>query len=383
MKIKGEKLKIARILAGYTATELAEKIGITKQSLSQYESGIEPRLDVYMKLLQILNCKNEFLRIPFSNDLYIKNTFFRANAAAKANERNNQQIKTEIVSRLYSFLLEYLDLPKLNLPLLDETLSIEEKAMALREFWGLKNRPIKNMVGLLESNGIIVSSFNSSSGILQYKIDAYTQQYIDKSISENDLFCVIVENNIDSCARKNFSLAHELGHIVLHNNDDYSSLSKTEQNQLENEANLFASAFLLPREQFKIDAEGAHNLNNFVDLKKKWFVSMGAMMIRAKQLGIITNETYLKLIKNYSYHNFKSGEPLDNEIPIVKPSVFKVGLELLFENGLTLDDFQNQLVNKGLSLSLNTIEDLLCLGTGFFDKYRQEDDGVVIQFKKS
>ncbi len=378
MKIIGEKLKTARILAGYTLSELADVLGITKQALSQYENNdTEPKFDIYLKLLKTLQCKNEFLTTPYTFSFETQNTFFRASAAADAIEKRNQEVKTDLVLYLYEFLCEYLELPKLNLPDLDNDLSIEEKSNQLRNYWKISNKPIKNIINVLEHNGIIVSSFNPLYGRLNYKIDGYTQQV---RIKNNKLFCVIVEDYKESWARKNFSLAHELGHIILHNSYNYSELSKSEQNQLENEANLFASAFLLPKDEFIEDMKSVRSLNDFVRLKQKWFVSIGAMLIRAKQLGIITNDEYLKYIKNYSYHRYRKNEPLDNVIQIYKPSLFKFSLEMLFENGYTVEELEQDLSERGLGLPLNQIEELLCLDEGFFDKYNNKRP--IIRFKK-
>ena len=370
MKIIGEKLKTARILAGYTLSELADILGTTKQALSQYENNdTEPKFDIYLKLLKTLQCKNEFLTTPYKFSFETQNTFFRASAAADAIEKRNQEVKTDLVLYLYEFLCEYLELPKLNLPDLDNDLSIEEKANQLRNYWKIYNKPIKNIINVLEHNGIVVSSFNPLYGRLNYKIDGYTQQV---RIKNNRLFCVIVEDYKESWVRKNFSLAHELGHIILHNSYNYSELSKSEQNQLENEANLFASAFLLPKDEFIEDMKSVRSLNDFVRLKQKWFVSIGAMLIRAKQLGIITNDEYLRYIKNYSYHRYRKNEPLDNVIQIYKPSLFKFSLEMLFENGYTVEEFEQDLSERGLGLPLNQIEELLCLDEGFFDKYNNK-----------
>lgn len=382
MKILGEKLKTARILAGYSLTELAEELGITKQSLSQYENGVEPRADIYLKIIKILNCQNDFLITPLIKNTKIKNSFFRATAAADAIERKNQEIKANLVVNIYRVLLDYLELPKLNLPVFNESDSIEDKAYKLRNYWGIGSKPIKNMIELLEENGIIVSSF-SSGGRLSYKIDGYTQQLSSLDNSDENTFCVIVENNKESWARKNFSLAHELGHIVLHSSENYLELSKPEQNQLENEANIFASSFLLPKESFVKDVTSVRSIQDLIPLKSKWFVSIGAMMIRAKQLHVFTEETYLRFIKNYSYHRYKQKEPLDDQIPILKPALFQSCIEILFENGVSLEQFQSDLSYSGIGLDLKYIENLLSLEDGFFDKYKETSKNVIIKFKNN
>ena len=301
MKISGEKLRIARHLAGYSTTDLAKLLGVSKQSLSQYESGTEIKPDIYFKLINILNCDKSFLENPIINEFEIKNTFFRATASANASERNYQQTKTTLVCQIYYYLSNYFDFPQLNLPLFPEEATIEEKAMILRNHWGLGSNPIRNMIKHLENNGIIVSTFNSSNSEESEKIDGYTQQFkLKKEQNDSYQYCIIVENDKRSLFRKTFSLAHELGHVVLHGNDDYMEKTKTEQTQVEKQANEFAAAFLLPRDEFVKDVKGIRTLDDFIKLKSKWFVSIGAMMLRARDLHCITSEDYLKLIKNYS-----------------------------------------------------------------------------------
>lgn len=382
MKINGEKLRIARHLSGYSITDLAKILGISKQSLSQYENGTEIKPDIYFKLLNILKCDKEFLEVPFKNEVNINNTFFRASASANATEKKCQETKTTILAQIYILLLNHLNLPKLNLPHLDKSLSIEEKANYLRKFWGLNDKPIQNMIKCLENNGIIVSTFNSSDNESSNKIDGYTQQF--SSIIEgkiNKLYCVIVENDKRSLARKNFSLAHELGHIILHSDDYYMEKTKTEQTIIEKQANDFAAAFLLPKQSYYNDAKYINNLDNFIKLKQKWYVSIGAMMMRSRDLGCINNQEYLRLIKNYSYRRYKKEEPLDDIFITYKPQLFKQSFDLLFRNGYTIEKLKEELIENGLSLSLEQLEDILGLEEGFFNRYDVENDVITINIK--
>lgn len=382
MKLNGEKLRIARHLAGYSTTDLAKELGVSKQSLSQYENGAELKPEVYFKILTILNCEKDFLEIPLKDQLIIKNTFFRASANANAAERRYQETKTTILGQLYAFLSKYLNFPKLNLPSFDESMTIEDKALELRRFWNLGDKPILNMIKCLENNGIIVSTFNSSNTEEKNKIDGYTQQFTVVNNNELvNLFCVVVENDKRSLSRKNFSLAHELGHIILHRHDDYMEKTKLEQAVIEKEANDFAAAFLMPRDRFLEDLKYVRNLDSFVNLKHKWYVSIGAMMIRAKELKHITEQEYLRLIKNYSYRQYRLQEPLDDVFTTYRPQLFKQSFELLFKNGYSLEKFKNELIESGLAISLEQIEDILGIEPGFFQKYDTETDRIVINFK--
>ena len=383
MKINGEKLRIARHLAGYSTTDLAKELGVSKQSLSQYENGMDIKPDIYFKILKILNCEKDFLEIPLNDELKIKNTFFRATAKANAVDRKYQETKTTLVGQFYDFFSRYINFPKFNLPDLSNYSSIEEKAFELRKYWGLGDKPIKNMIRCLESNGIIVSTFSIPNKDNENKIDGYTQQFIIKNNNEfSDLYCVIVENDKRSLARKNFSLAHELGHIILHSNDDYMEKTKVEQTQIEKQANEFAAAFLLPKQSFYKDAKYAKQLNDFIDLKYKWYVSIGAMMLRARELHCINEQEYLRLIKNYSSRHYKKQEPLDDMFSTYKPILFKQTLEIMFNNGFTIEELKKELKDFGLSMPLEQIEEILGLDYGFFSKYDSDQDSIVINLKE-
>ena len=104
-------------------------------------------------------------------------------------------------------------------------------------------------------------------------------------------------------------------------------------------------------------------------------------MIRAKELGFLTEQEYLKLIKNYSYRRYRLQEPLDDVFATYKPQLFKQSFELLFKNGYSIEKFKEELRESGLSMSINQIENILGLDNGFFNKYDTESDRIVINFK--
>ena len=113
------------------------------------------------------------------------------------------------------------------------------------------------MVNLLENKGIIVSTLN----INNKKIDAFTQVH---EINNKEKYCVVLSNDKQSVARRNFDAAHELGHIILHKHiEKLEELSSEEQRNLEEQANFFAAAFLLPKNVF---------FNDLKDLKAVKFV---------------------------------------------------------------------------------------------------------------
>ena len=104
----------------------------------------------------------------------------------------------------------------------------------MREFWGLGNAPINNLLRTVERNGILVSFFDSSSDT--NKIDAFTN-YL------NGIWIIGLSKNTNSVSRLNFSIAHELGHILLHKDimENNIEVDRNKFNDIEDEANDFAS----------------------------------------------------------------------------------------------------------------------------------------------
>lgn len=357
MVFNGQRLKIARIYRNMSITELAEKIGVKKQSISQFENGISrPKPDTEFSIMTILNFPRDF----FYQETYaldVNNTFFRALSSASALDKKTQEYKAQMVVQIYNFLCEYLELPRLNIPSFDyEKSTIEEIALALRNHWHIGEMPIPNMINLLENNGIIVSAFDVDSD----KIDAFTQVHSFGSMSQ---YCIVVGNNKTSAVRRNFDMAHELGHIVLHSGvENLDELNSEQLRTMEDEANQFAAAFLLPRNAFYEELKFPNELLEYIELKKKWNVSISAMLIRAKSLGRISTKDYQSLMKSMSYRKWRILEPLDDTLKLSVPTLFSSALEVLFEsNIMTPKTFIAKLAQYGLSMKAEELEKLLAL----------------------
>ena len=361
----GNKLKEARIYRGMSMGELADEIKITRQAVAQFENennSISPSLDVIFKLAAILKFPVHYFYERNSYDIEVGNTYFRALLSANKKDRMMEEKKTEIVASLYRFLSEYLDFPQLNIIKSDynekgyDYKEIESIAMSLREKWNLEEKPVVDIVNVMERNGIIMSSFKTD----KKNIDAFSQlvKYDDK-----DYYCVILGNDKNSATRRQFNAAHELGHIVLHDwNCDLEELSKEEFRKREDEANYFAAAFLLPRNEFLKDLLYEKDLNFYIELKKKWRVSISAMIVRAYQLNILTVNQYQYLMRKISQLKWRNNEPLDDTLELEEPTLFKKAIRIILDNGiLSKSELMQELSKRGLGLNREEIEDLLCL----------------------
>ncbi|MGN7300331.1 helix-turn-helix domain-containing protein [Ferdinandcohnia sp. SAFN-114] len=366
-----KRLKEARMSRGMTITELAEKVGVTKQAISQYELGqSSPKAETLMYLVNTL----DFPKVYFygqDEEEATGNTFFRASSRTSQKLKEMQRIRVKWVAKIHSYLEQFIDFPKLNLP--DTTrfednewdiLTIEELAILTRNYWGLGDKPISNMVNLLEKNGIVVTALEINDN----KIDAFCQTREKRTI-------IILGDDKKSAARRNFDCAHELGHLLMHHHiiDDQEQLSREEFKRMEAQADRFASAFLLPKEAF-IKMVVSPKLEHFRDLKKYWKVSMAAMIRRCYDLGYISENQYTYLNKQMAFRKMKKKEPLDDVLKVPSPTLLSRAIELILEHGLKTEE---QLIID-LQLSQKDIEMLSTLKPGRLNpKVRNINDQVV------
>lgn len=193
---------------------------------------------------------------------------------------------------------------------------IERLAGQLRESWGIGQQPIKNLTRLAECFGICICHANFGNE----KQDAV-------SCVRNKVPYVLLNSQVQSSSRNRFNVAHELGHILLHSNITQDEFDNEDVfNELEEQAHYFASALLLPEVAFTNDF-WAPTLKCLEGLKKKWNVSIQAMMRRALELNLMTTAQFGYLNIGISKKGWRIQEPLDDVTPIEQPRLFGQSLE--------------------------------------------------------
>lgn len=210
-------------------------------------------------------------------------TYFRSLLTTNKKYRIEQEDKIKFIAVIFNMMNEYLDFKSLNLPQIPRNTTPQKAAEMLREHWKIGNKPIDDIVYLVESNGLIVTDFATSTG----DVDAFSHRIV---CGEKETYLIGYSQNKKTAARIHFDIAHELGHILLHNwNEDLENIDKEDFKDIEQEAHSFASAFLLPEKEFSEDVRPyATNLAYYAELKKRWKVSIAAMIRRSKDLGIIS-----------------------------------------------------------------------------------------------
>lgn len=355
-----ERIKEARIARGFTQVELADVIGVTRQAICQYESGSNhPKPEILNNIVEKLDFPYNYFYKPINYHITTP-IFFRSYKTADRKDR--EMLKSRIVwmAEIYSYLKQFLNFANVNVYREEKERytqdEIEEIAFKVRKSWGLGQGPISNVVLLLENNGFLLSRISLG----KRKVDACS--LINTSDYEfRPMICLTGDKS--SAVRSRFDAAHELGHIVLHSwvDDEYLSI-KENQDRIEQEAHTFAGAFLLPFVTFSKEAYSISNLDLFINLKRRWRVSIAAMVKRCFDTGIITKSQYEYLQRQISSRRYRDNEPLDDELPDEQPKVFQKAMEMLIENRVQSGDE----IREEIRLPLEEIEMLCGLGSSTF-----------------
>ncbi|MGD6845197.1 helix-turn-helix domain-containing protein [Bacillus infantis] len=380
-QFNGQRVREGRIFRGMTITELAEMLGVSKQMVSKYENNKAiPTFEALFNLTRILQFPKEYF---YEESVEVKtgNTYFRSLLTTGKKEREMQYDRVKYLTIIRSLLEEYVDFPELDLPEFDESKldDIEYIASKVREHWGISEEPIKNVVYLLETKGFVLSSINLG----KKTIDAFGSHH---EVNGKQYYSIILGNDKNSFFRRQFDLSHELGHKVLH--DPYlnlDDLSKEEFKQIEQEANDFAAAFLLPKESFLKDVSiHPTDLSYYKLLKRKWGVSIGAMVMRAYKLGAISQSSYQYMQRSISQQGWRKLEPLDDIKDVQEPEAMKQAVELLIENDYATGEeiIQKLSQHYGLSLFRNEVEELLGLDPGYLITEEPKNTDNIVSLKQ-
>lgn len=329
------RIRQARTSRRMSISDLSEMLEVSKQLVSQYETGkTSPSMGKLNEISKILKYPVSFFYKPIpKNDSASSIVFFRSNKTAKVKSKNAAKEKMEIFCEIVSYLENYVNLPETNLPKMEYEnedlmpLSVEEienYAMGLRKAWGLGVGPIDNLMVEVQKNGIHVSKISLNLE----KIDAF-------SVWMNNKSYIFLNDDKNTNARIRFDIAHELGHLLMHadyyTNEDFEK-SPIKQ-KLELEANMFAGAFLMPGQTFEKDVFSS-SIDHFIQLKCKWKASIGSMIYRCEELGILS-ENQIKYLKDQmKKRSYWRREPLDNEMPVEKPFMCKQAIQLLLDNNI-------------------------------------------------
>lgn len=369
-----ERLREARRARGLTVSELADKVGVSRQSISKYEIGaFEPSDSVLMEISSQLDMPILFFYKPLDIPPNRGTTYFRSLKSNAARAKDVLFSRGNWAVQIANTLTEDIVFPEVDLPNLIDPYAtaeryslddIEDIATYLREYWDLGSLPIKNMARLLESHGIIIVTINTG----------FSETDACSSIINGRPF-IFLDTQKECAVRTRFNLAHELGHLLLHGNISQTDIEdKKTLDRIEREANQFASCFLLPRLSFLMDIHST-SLLAFLPLKQKWKVSIQAMVYRCRDLEVFTENQMIYIQKQISARRWRKNEPYDDEWPCETASILPTAIKMLIERGdYTKDEFLSL-----FRLPPRDVEELCSLPTGFFSA-RVDDNTILVDF---
>lgn len=331
-RVVPERITEARQALCMTMADLGRAVGVTRQAISYYETGAKQPEAVILAQL------GKELRQPiayFTSERPVGHgqpgaVFFRSFASKTKALNKKCEIFRDWLDQIANYIGGMIKFPRPSVPLVTPRCDdgrytheeLDEIATRCRRDWGLGDGPIANMILLMESKGIIVARADFEAEAL----DAFScwigaQPFVFLSSDR-------------TAVRSRFDAAHELGHLILHPGLTPEQMEDPEtHDRVEREANYFAAAFLMPRQSFRHEVHSIR-LNAFIELKKRWKVSIGAMIARCRDIGLLGEYEFRKLRKLMSTYGYTKHEPLDSEIPPEEPSVLRRAIDLLLANGV-------------------------------------------------
>lgn len=284
-------LEAARVASGLTQAELAAKSGVAQGVISKFESGrlvMDSRVDLLASALEVpVSLVNgSTARAPHVR------VFHRKQASLPAKAANKLRADLELAHvRIGRLLLGEGDgqegVPRL--PLKTRLEMPSDKARAVRKLWGLPPGPISNIVELLESRGVPCLTWDVASA----RVDAIASW-------PEDAPPVVMLGSHAPGDRLRFTVAHELGHAVMHD---------LPAPECEREADEFAAEFLMPRADIKDALQGA-TIPRLAELKSEWGTSIAALARRARDVGAISDSAYRGLNIELSMSGHRKSEPV-------------------------------------------------------------------------
>lgn len=332
--VDGTRLRMARELREMTQEELVSAAGrtFTAAALSQIEQGhTRPSPATLLAVADATRCRPEFFmrrpgdrpgpgyfRTPRSASL-------EPSTSATAKLRRRAQARARLLHDLIDALEEHLLLPELDLPHIPvevgDLQGVENAAAEVRHRWGVGTGPIPDVVRLLERKGMVVVRVDEFGS----DIDAFSIFFPDRPI-------IVLGAKKGVTARSRFDAAHELGHQVMHQG------LKADSPALEEQAEQFAAAFLMPSDSIKAHLPATADWAQLMELKAYWRVSMQALVRRALTLDVTDEQQYRNARKAIGARGWLREEPGDDLLgPLEEP--------------ILLDAIKQQLGAMGLSIA--------------------------------
>jgi Zn-dependent peptidase ImmA (M78 family)/DNA-binding XRE family transcriptional regulator len=311
--ISGQRIKQAREICGLTQAQLADLVGLNQSNIARLEQGFYQPLDpISQGIAMATGFPLAFFRDEPVIDFPPGSLMYRKRAALKSQHKSMLRQLARLLFEIGAELGKEIGTISPKLP--ESTGDAVLDAQRTREAFGFsKDAPITNLVRAVERLGVFVIA-------------------LSQDIDDHDAFSLWAQTDCPrpilamstgkAGDRLRFSVAHELGHLLLHRN----IMSATKIH--EREADTFASELLLPSFAMKLEMVPPLNLSKLAELKARWGASIQAILVRALQLGVVTLRQYKYLFQQISAKGWRTKEPV--EIPVEKPRLLRQMIEGIY-----------------------------------------------------
>lgn len=337
--IYGARIRQAREFCGLTQAQLADKVHRDQSLIAYIENeSKEPSDDVLDAIAEHTKFPVSFFARPPDVELPAGSLIFRAHASLTRKEVIEAHRLAEIVFCIGIHLTNKVDAPTPSIQ--GRTESVQEAARKTRMSLGLaENAPVSLLIRTLEKAGVWILPLPSLAGREAFSGWA--------PFNGCDIPVISISTGRPG-DRLRFSVAHELGHLVMHKTLPMKSVS-----EIEDEADTFAAEFLMPRDGIYKDLLPPVTLTKVARLKPKWGVSMQALIVRAKSLELISQRQYRYLFQQLSARGWKDAEPSNLDVAVEKPRLIAKMAESAYGSTAPTK------IASAMHLSLVAVQDVL------------------------
>jgi Zn-dependent peptidase ImmA (M78 family)/DNA-binding XRE family transcriptional regulator len=287
------RLSLARKRRRLTGKVLAEISDISAITISRLENAEnQPDEETITKLARALGYPLEFFADDDPEEIDTSAVSFRSLTKMSAKERDAAIAAGALGLQLSDWLDREFRLPSVNIIDLSYETDPEIAARSLRQFWNLGKKPVGNVLGLLEVNGIRIFSLAENTA----SVDAFSFWRDEQPF--------IFLNHYKTAEHSIYDSVHEVGHLTMHRH-----AGSQPSRAAEREANQFASAFLMPENDVRARMPRFITVDTIIEARTRWRVSAMAMAYRLHSLRLLSEWQYKSACIELGRRGFRSDEP--------------------------------------------------------------------------
>ena len=341
------RLRLARQLRGLLVRELGERVDVNPSAISQYEHGhTSPSTATLRRLALALAVPPGFFATSRPmHGVDQSGAHFRSLRSTTKRERSTAFAQALLVWDLARILQSHIDLPDADVPAIAvdnaaDVIEIDDVAWQVRQAWEIPDGPVGNVVRQMERHGVLVVRAALSSR----RANAFSYDFGDRPVA-------VLGTDKANALLSRFDAAHELGHLVMHQE------AEPGDGRLESQAHAFAAGLLMPRRLVEPLLPTTFAVSDFIAFAHTWGVSIAAALYRARSLGAMSDSIYRRAVTWMSAQGYRTNETalLGDVGPPEQPLLLQRAVDLLA-------DIEGRTVSQALAaryLDIDVLQELL------------------------